>query len=1020
MLHFKSGTGAIVHQMTLSASVGRVAFSDYYKKPGATSGEYTFSSEQGYTTEITGHEFTMVLEISKNEDNRTILRIFANGRFVAESTHSALADVALEDIASFEFTSVTASEGSLMLDNLSLKRTMKIEEPAKDGLAEILPVKGGAGGIVVLVHDDGDLESAALLDSIYEKYGIVGDVALIANRVWDVDSGEPITDVQQGWQALLNNGRWGLINHSLTHAFWGTSADGKLTIDEDMLYDEIVTSGEILRQVFPNERVLTFAYPGVSAITNVHGTWPAYKKAVSLVLEHYVGARNYSGGTIPIDKTIHAYANGRTLGGGTSDYQMIDAAAANNNILVFLMHRVVESNPTGSTISSSAVQGIAEYISEYVNEGKVWSAHFEDAMLYTKEARYASVSSFADENGIKLNVTDNLDDDIYNYPLTVKVKVDSAWEAVKLTQGERIFYAVTKTEGNETYALVDVVPDGGEAVVTSYAKADVPEEFIPVVKPPHVHTYSETYTYDKENHWRVATCDAKIACATAITDKASHELDENGKCYCGYEKHYHTYSTEWSYDNTEHWHAATCNAEAECKTARSDVGYHDFGDGTLCECGYVKPPKATTLGYFDLLGGFDYEDANNHWNWSAKNTAKIIRNTGWTSGDQFAADGGPNLSAAGYLNFYDLSGDRIAEFGKGTSNGNPSEIYFVKQGGSGNTLVFETDIRLSTSTALASASDKTFLTIGFINEMSSTAVGYGAVSIIGVPSADAITSYTIFDTTLSADVWYNLAVEFDTVTGIATYYIDAEIVGTAQFTDVPADIGYLRANLSGNARAANVKFNDTYFGSIGKHLAESDEYYTFGDGVVPSGITLDKRSEGGAIKIGDAPFLNTTEKALNFTTTAGGDDRFYFAVNSVDGANKIVLETKYRVDATANGNQIFEFMIGNNRTSYLCIARNVDGSITISDYIDKKYSFSTITLKDVSEGWMDLKIVGYEDETEGLVFDIIINGKTIVTSKNEHFLGNKVSDITGMRYYTYTSLDAEIYFDDLKIEKIKE
>ena len=69
---------------------------------------------------------------------------------------------------------------------------------------------------------------------------------------------------------------------------------------------------------------------------------------------------------------------------------------------------------------------------------------------------------------------------------------------------------------------------------------------------------------------------------------------------------------------------------------------------------------------------------------------------------------------------------------------------------------------------------------------------------------------------------------------------------------------------------------------------------------------------------------------------------------------------------------------------------------------------------------MDLKIVGYEDETEGLVFDIIINGKTIVTSKNEHFLGNKVSDITGMRYYTYTSLDAEIYFDDLKIEKIKE
>ncbi len=282
------------------------------------------------------------------------------------------------------------------------------------------------------------------------------------------------------------------------------------------------------------------------------------------------------------------------------------------------------------------------------------------------------------------------------------------------------------------------------------------------------------------------------------------------------DEHEHTYSSEWSSDELKHWRSASCSENSECTQAKTDYADHSYGDDGFCVCGVKKPEEivSTNLGYFETLGGFDYEDATDHWAWSSKNTAKIIRKSSWTSGDQFAG-GVPNATVS-YLNFYNLGDDRIAELGKGTGNSNPSEVYFVKQGGGGNTLVFETYIRLSASAALASSDDKTFLTLGFINEATNAATGYGEIAIVGISGEEAVSSYMLFDTALTADVWYNLAIELNTETGVATYYIDAQVVGTVQATDIPADLGYLRVTLSGKAKADNVKFNDTYFGFVEK------------------------------------------------------------------------------------------------------------------------------------------------------------------------------------------------------------
>ncbi len=71
---------------------------------------------------------------------------------------------------------------------------------------------------------------------------------------------------------------------------------------------------------------------------------------------------------------------------------------------------------------------------------------------------------------------------------------------------------------------------------------------------------------------------------------------------CKDETHEHTYSDAWSYDATNHWHAASCTDTDECKSATSDLAAHNFGDGDTCTvCSYKKTEdgpvnEAPTLG----------------------------------------------------------------------------------------------------------------------------------------------------------------------------------------------------------------------------------------------------------------------------------------------------------------------------------------------------------------------------------------------------------------------------------------
>ena len=138
----------------------------------------------------------------------------------------------------------------------------------------------------------------------------------------------------------------------------------------------------------------------------------------------------------------------------------------------------------------------------------------------------------------------------------------------------------------------------------------------------HEHSFSSDWSSDATNHWHAATCEH----TEEMSGKAAHTFGEwkttveateetDGKkertcTVCSYKEeqtvakldHTHKFSSDWSSDATNHWHAATCEHTEEV----SEKAAHTFGDyvsnnDATTESDGTKTRKCSVCGYQDTV-----------------------------------------------------------------------------------------------------------------------------------------------------------------------------------------------------------------------------------------------------------------------------------------------------------------------------------------------------------------------------------------------------------------------------------
>lgn len=322
--------------------------------------------------------------------------------------------------------------------------------------SKIMPVKGGRKGIVTITTDDGMPNSMRVFMDLMEKYDLRASSAMpVKNALPNLDT----------FRKYVETGRLEIQNHSMTHGPTGNTEE-----DIPAMEREIIESGKMLRELFPGQEVLCFMWPGGGVEMNEY--------SLAMVANNYVGARVGTRGFNDINTVdLHAIKVQGFVGSSTTSRNTtleeakgwIDTTIEKGYWMVEMWHGFASEDPSSyRPMDKDFADEYFKYVSEKDKAGDIWVAFLGDAVKYIKEYQNAKlINKYATDTTRIIGITDTLEDnELFDYPLTIRSEVAEDWETVNVTQGDRSFDVTAKKEGDKYVIYYDAIPDGGNITLT--------------------------------------------------------------------------------------------------------------------------------------------------------------------------------------------------------------------------------------------------------------------------------------------------------------------------------------------------------------------------------------------------------------------------------------------------------------------------------------------------------------------------------------------------------------------------
>lgn len=318
-----------------------------------------------------------------------------------------------------------------------------------DSLYEVATWQGFKQGAVSFTFDDNTPNQISVALPIFDQYDFKMTFFTVIN--W----GPNWTALQK---AALNGHEIG--SHTVSHTSFGTLTD-------EQQITELENSQDAIDSHITNQKCITIAYPNCVLGNS------------SICQQYYMAARGCSGVIVP--KTPPDFMNISSIVCGsqgsiqrTNDFtNKIDATTSSNGWIVFLIHAI--DNESGySPTSSTELEGALDYLNQ--NTDKYWEATFGNVVRYIMERNNVSVVQVSAEDSIiNFNVTDTLDNSIYNYPVTIRRVLPEEWTSATISQNGKEINSQIVTENEMSYIMFDVAPDSGTIQIIKKNVTDVPE-----------------------------------------------------------------------------------------------------------------------------------------------------------------------------------------------------------------------------------------------------------------------------------------------------------------------------------------------------------------------------------------------------------------------------------------------------------------------------------------------------------------------------------------------------------------
>ena len=249
-----------------------------------------------------------------------------------------------------------------------------------------------------------------------------------------------------------------IASHTVTHS-------NLSTLSATLVTNELKNSQAAIDANVTIQKCTTLAYP--YCVPPANG---------AIVPAFYIAARGCSGQLVPATPGDFINISSFVCGSeGLLQFADIkskaDAAEAANSWCVYLIHAIDNDNGY-SPLPSATLQASINYLS--TNQNKFWVETFGNVVRYIRERNGASVTETSSTNdSITVQVTDNLDDTIYNHPITLRRPLPANWPGAAVSQNNKAVPAQTVILNSTNYVMFDVVPDAGEVIISKVVQASI-------------------------------------------------------------------------------------------------------------------------------------------------------------------------------------------------------------------------------------------------------------------------------------------------------------------------------------------------------------------------------------------------------------------------------------------------------------------------------------------------------------------------------------------------------------------
>ena len=342
-----------------------------------------------------------------------------------------------------------------------------------------------------LTFDDGLLTHTENVAPILNQYGFKGTFYVIPPYLTESLPGIWRYGIWPDFQLLANEGHE-IGSHTMRHYDLTSLQWGSIDDDSTLLY-ELYQSKIFIEQKIPTEKCISLNYP-----YTLHN--PFVDSAASLFYENA--------------RTLGQVANDSSL--TENDWYGLKAKVVEFNLPrnsveddldefftflnwtqnsinnhkwgMIIIHDVIPFSDLDSLINviyepvtNEWLTSLCEFLWARSSTKNVWVETVGNITRYIKERDAASYEIIISSNQlIEINVIDELDNEIYNYPLSAYVKIPDSWNYVRTEQNGIVDTLITTMSDSCNLVLVNVIPDNGVLKLSPVTSTTVEDEILNV------------------------------------------------------------------------------------------------------------------------------------------------------------------------------------------------------------------------------------------------------------------------------------------------------------------------------------------------------------------------------------------------------------------------------------------------------------------------------------------------------------------------------------------------------------